>query len=124
MKKKVLIFDDDVDIVEVCTAILQAKGFEVLGKNHCKNLLEDVIQYQPDVILMDNWLPDMGGVKAIQLLKDTEKTKYIPVIFFSANSSVEELAKEARADFILKKPFDLVALENVLKTATQLKATP
>ena len=119
--EKVLIYDDDVDILEVCSAILQIKGYEVFCKDNCRSLFEDLEEIQPNIIMMDNWLPDMGGVKAIQTIKASEKFSDIPIIFFSANSSVEELAREAKADFVLKKPFDISALENLLKKGLQLK---
>lgn len=117
MNHKILIYDDDADILEVCATILRMKGYDVLCKDHCKNVLLDIGTYQPDVILMDNWLPDIGGVKSIQLIKKTPQFQDIPVIFFSANSHVEELAKEAGADYMLKKPFDLTELQVAIAKA-------
>ena len=117
MVKRILVYDDDADILEVCATILRMKGYDVLCRDNCKAILNDIEVYAPDVILMDNWLPDIGGVKAVQLIKGTPAFKHIPVIFFSANSHVEELAKEAGADFMLKKPFDLSELQQVIGTA-------
>ncbi|MDB5202330.1 MAG: response regulator receiver protein [Ferruginibacter sp.] len=119
MKGKVLIYDDDADILEVCSAILRIQGHEVDVRDNCRTLLEDIETYKPEVIMMDNWLPDIGGVKAIQLIKEQEKFVTTPVIFFSANSHVEELAKEAGADFVLKKPFDMAALQKIVVQALQ-----
>ena len=117
MAHRILIYDDDVDILEVCATILRMKGYDVLCKDHCKTVLTDIEAYQPDVILLDNWLPDVGGVKSIQLIKKTPQFRDIPVIFFSANSHVEELAKEAGADYMLKKPFDLTDLQKAIERA-------
>src|ERR1700712_5131989 len=111
MAERILVYDDDADILEVCATILRMKGYDVLCRDNCKAILQDIEKYSPHVILMDNWLPDIGGVKAVQLIKSTVQFKDIPVIFFSANSHVEELAKEAGADFMLKKPFDLSELQ-------------
>ena len=122
MADRILVYDDDADILEVCATILRMKGYEVMCRDNCKTLLVDIDAYNPNVILMDNWLPDIGGVKAVQLIKSTPETKNIPVIFFSANSHVEELAKEAGADFMLKKPFDLSELQQVIGTAILQKA--
>ena len=116
-----LIYDDDADILEVCATILRMKGYDVLCKDDCKTVLNDIEAYSPDVILMDNWLPDIGGVKSIQLIKKTPQFKDIPVIFFSANSHVEELAKEAGADYMLKKPFDLIDLQKKIEQAVMHK---
>ena len=117
MVEKILVYDDDVDILEVCATILRMKGYDVYCMDNCKTLLADIETYQPNVILMDNWLPDIGGVKAVQLIKSTPSVKDIPVIFFSANSHVEELAKEAGADYMLKKPFDLIELQQMIAQA-------
>jgi DNA-binding response OmpR family regulator len=117
MAHKVLIYDDDEDILAICATILRNKGFEVLCKKDCRQLISDIENFQPAVILMDNWLPEIGGVKAIQLIKSTEHLKDIPVIFFSANSRVNELGKEAGADYVLPKPFDLNDLETLVGNA-------
>lgn len=111
MGTKIIIYDDDTDILLVTSAILKRKGYEVLCRENCHNLNEDLQSFQPQVILMDNWMPDTSGVEAIQKIKSQEAFKHIPVIFFSANSNVEELAREAGADSLLKKPFDIVTLE-------------
>src|SRR4051794_21294339 len=112
MPGRVMIFDDDTDLLEVCTIVLRSKQFEVVGRNRCNDIIGQVAEYRPDVILMDNWIPDIGGVKATQLLKTQESWRHIPVIFFSANSNVEDLAAEAGADMYLQKPFEIDDLEN------------
>jgi CheY-like chemotaxis protein len=124
MRNKIIIYDDDVDILEVCSTILRMKGLDVLCKNNCREVIKDIEEYNPDVILMDNWLPDIGGVKSVQLIKKTPQLKNIPVIFFSANSHVEQLAKEAGADYMLQKPFELSDLEQIINKAIAEKAQP
>jgi DNA-binding response OmpR family regulator len=119
MAYKILIYDDDKDILEVTSAILKMRGFDVECRNNCRDIPGDINTQQPNVILMDNWLPDIGGVKAVQFLKSHEEFKHIPVIFFSANSHVEELAKEAGADYMLKKPFELKELQNMVTLAVE-----
>lgn len=117
MKKKVMIYDDDTDLLDVCSLILQAKNFEVIIKDKCTTLLDDLDKHKPDVILMDNWIPDTGGIKATRLIKASEQFSQIPVIFFSANNDVNDLAIEAGADYSLQKPFDISELENIVVNA-------
>ena len=114
---KILIFDDDVDILELCSIILHVKGFNIIGDTSCRNLIDKIRLTTPDVILMDNWIPDIGGIRATQLIKSTPETKHIPVIFFTANNNVENLSQEAGADYYLQKPFDISHLENVVRKA-------
>ena len=117
MNNRVIIYDDDADLLEVCSLILASRNFEVITKDKCTELLADLEQHQPGVVLMDNWIPDVGGVKATQIIKESKEFKHIPVIFFSANNNVSELAREAGADFCLHKPFDIADLENIVANA-------
>jgi CheY-like chemotaxis protein len=73
-----------------------------------------VIAYTPDIIFMDNWLPDVGGIDATRALKRHGTLKNIPVIYFSANNDVESLAQQAGADGFLSKPFDIQELEDII----------
>jgi len=117
MNKRVLILDDDLDILQICTIVLKKKGFDVLTVNNSNQVVEQVTSYQPDVILMDNWIPGPGGIEATRTLKTKPETQDIPVIFFSANSNVTQLAQEARADYFLQKPFDISELEGIVQMA-------
>lgn len=114
MSKRILIFDDDADILSICTYILEEQGWEVHTSQHCNNIDTAVRSIKPDVILMDNWIPDTGGVIATQILKSQTDLKDIPVIYFSANNDIQTLAKQAGADTYLEKPFDLNELESVI----------
>ncbi len=117
MTKRVLILDDDIDILQICTIVLKKKGFDVQTLNNSTQVVSQVRSYQPDVILMDNWIPGPGGIEATRLLKLDPATQDIPVIFFSANSNVTQLAREARADYFLQKPFDITELEGIVQMA-------
>ncbi|MBD1393713.1 response regulator [Mucilaginibacter glaciei] len=114
--KKIIIFDDDEDILSICSYILEEQGWEVFTFTDCNNIIEKVSGIDPVVILMDNWIPDAGGIIATQSLKKDEHWKHIPVIYFSANSDIQLLADHAGAETYLAKPFDLEELERVINT--------
>lgn len=116
MEKCVLIYDDDLEILEVCQAIL-GNLYRIETFAVCDNVIEDVSRVQPDVILMDLWIPKIGGEKAIALLKATDDLKNIPVIIFSANDDTENISRRINADGYLKKPFDLVQFKRVIHQA-------
>src|ERR1700742_5101263 len=90
--KKIIIFDDDEDILSICNYILAEHGWQVHTFTDCNQIAERVSGIMPDVILMDNWIPDAGGIIATQTLKKTAELKDIPVIYFSANSDIQLLA--------------------------------
>ena len=116
--KTIVIFDDDEDILSVCAYILEEKGWQVHTFTDCNEITEKVSGIQPDVILMDNWIPDDGGITATQTLKGTKALQHIPIIYFSANSDIQSLASQAGAETFLAKPFDLDELEQVINRVT------
>jgi len=113
-QKKVFIFDDNTDILELCTFILEDAGYEIKTSSTSNNIIDQVSAYIPDIIFMDNWLPDVGGIEATRELKAHDTLKHIPVIYFSANNDVMLLADQAGADGYLSKPFDIQELENII----------
>jgi len=116
-EKKIIIFDDDEDILSICSYILEEDGWQVTVFPDCNNLIDHISTIKPDVILMDNWIPDEGGIVATQLIKATKSLQHIPVVYFSANSDIETLAATAKADMYLPKPFDLDKLKEILTKA-------
>ena len=114
--KKIIIFDDDEDILSICSYILEEQGWEVYTFTDCNDIIEKVAGILPDVILMDNWIPDAGGINATQTLKKHEELKHIPVVYFSANSDIQLLADHAGAETYLAKPFNLEDLEKVINS--------
>ena len=117
MSKCIFIFDDDVDILEVCSITLETEGYKVVTASNCENILSKVAATTPDLIIMDNKIPDAGGIIASKTLKASSLFHQIPILFFSANSDVQQLAAEAQADLFMEKPFDLDELVAVVKRA-------
>ncbi|GAC1380279.1 MAG: response regulator [Ginsengibacter sp.] len=114
MEKRILIFDDDEDILILCRYILEDMGWEVHTRTTCVGVEAVVGEVKPDVILMDNWIPETGGIVATRALKANSKFKNIPVIYFSANQDIESLCKQAKADTFIAKPFDVKEFEDLV----------
>jgi len=112
--KKVFVFDDNTDILELCTIILEDAGYDIKTSSTSNHIIDQVMGYTPDIIFMDNWLPDVGGIDATRALKAHDELKHIPVIYFSANNDVKSLAEKAGADGYLSKPFDIQELEDII----------
>lgn len=117
MSKRVLIFDDDFDILQICAIVLKKRGYEVATQNTSATAIEQIRSFKPDVVLMDNWIPGPGGIETTRKIKADPEIQHIPVIFFSANSNVTQLAGEAKADYSLQKPFDITELERIVNYA-------
>ena len=118
MAKKILVIEDDKDIRDTIVYILEEEAYEVISSGDSK-ILKSVTTIAPNLILMDNWLTewksDANGQQLSKQLKTTPATSHIPVIIISAVSNIKEIAEEGLADSYLKKPFDVVALVDMLK---------
>ena len=117
---KVLIFEDDRDTMEVCKIILRKKGYEVEGYTYISDPVRQVKNASPDVILMDNLMPEIGGCAATKILKKNCETACIPVILFSTVSNIKDIAKECGADRYLLKPFELTDLLTQVRAAVKM----
>ncbi len=107
MKKCILIYDDDVEILMVCKIILEGRNYKVETRSLSDDIIKDIGQVKPGLILMDLWIPTIGGENAISLARKNEATQQIPIILFSANAGIEEIFKRVGANGFLKKPFDV-----------------
>lgn len=114
MKKNILIYDDDEEIALLCKIVLRKYDYTVETLNQCFDVLADVDKFKPDFILMDLWIPTLGGEKAIEILKNNPVTKHIPIFMFSANAEIENISKKINADGFIAKPFDLKAFVEVI----------
>jgi CheY-like chemotaxis protein len=114
MKHCILIYDDDLDILTVCKIILNQHNYRVETRTQSTAIISDIEQLNPDLILMDLWIPEIGGEKAVALIKNNMGTKHIPIILFSANSEIEKINKRIGADGFLKKPFEIITLLGVI----------
>ena len=112
--KCVLIYDDDLEILLLCKIILE-KYYHVETRMKCENIISDISQIKPDIILMDLWIPVIGGEKAIALMKNDPRTQFIPVILFSANDEIDKICIKSGANGYISKPFDIDTLKEVIE---------
>ena len=105
--KKILVVDDDVDILNVVQLVLDANGFEVVAIPNWQHINTHVDEFKPDLILLDVSLGTQDGRNICKQLKSNHNTKHIPVILFSANHNIEKSLSECLADNFISKPFDI-----------------
>ena len=86
--------------------------------SRCENILSDLKSIQPHLILMDLWIPDIGGEKAIEIIKQNEATKNITVLIFSANADIKDICKKVNADGYVEKPFTINTFIETVKKFT------
>ncbi len=106
-KKKILVVDDEPDILEFLQVILEEEGYAVLASEKGEFLEQLHNGGLPELILVDVLLSGKDGREIVKHLKSQEETKHIPVIMFSAHPSAEHTAREAGAEDFLAKPFEI-----------------
>jgi len=123
MPRRVLIFDDDEDILAICSHAIASFGWEVHTRSSCDNIFTTLESVKPSVIFMDNYIHKLSGIAATQMIKSHINYKNIPVILFSANSEIRDLANNAGADTYLEKPFAIKDLERVINSVLAIQMT-
>lgn len=115
MPQKVLVVDDDPGILEVIKIILEDNGYEVCVLSDGKEVVKKILNFEPNIVLLDIWMSGIDGGVITKILKSNERTKTVPVVIFSASNDTERLAKEMGADDFLTKPFDIPDLVAKIK---------
>jgi len=113
--KKILVFEDDLAVLEVIKIVLEEVGYNVETSFLSDNILEKVESFLPDLILMDAMIPEIGGVEAVKLLRSTKLHRNTPVILMTASLEIRSLANEAGIKNYIAKPFDLEEFENLVR---------
>ena len=106
-KKRILIVDDEPDLVETIQVSLELEDYECLLAYDGFRGFERAQKEKPDLIILDVMLPGMNGYKVCRLLKFDEKFKHIPIIMLTAEAQEKDrlTGKETGADFYMTKPF-------------------
>jgi DNA-binding response OmpR family regulator len=109
---RILIIDDEADLVSVLRFGLEVEGFEVISAGDGEEGLRLAREQQPALMLLDLMLPKLDGYKVCRALKFDERYKKIPVFILSARSGEQDrkLALEMGADAFVTKPYDMRAL--------------
>jgi DNA-binding response OmpR family regulator len=116
-KKRVLIVDDEPDIVESLKFNLELEGFDCLVAYDGEQALLKAKENNPDLILLDIMLPKMNGYKVSRLLKFDNNYKHIPIIMLTARTQKSDikLGEETGAEEYVTKPFDMDELIGLVK---------
>lgn len=117
-KKKVLVVDDEENIVELIRMNLESSGYEVIDAYTGMEAITKTNSFIPDLILLDLMLPDIDGLQLCQMLRLNEQTKDIPIIMITAKSEESDKVKGLYmgADDYITKPFGIRELEARVKT--------
>lgn len=116
--KRILVCDDDMGILDVISILLKDNGYHVKLLSNGKAIIKRIEAYNPDLVLLDLWMPGIDGKEITKLLKSCNETKNIPIIIISALDTAKKISKDIGADDFIEKPFDIYDLLNKVKKYT------
>jgi DNA-binding response OmpR family regulator len=124
-KKKILIVDDERDIVKALTIRLQTNGYEVVTAFDGAQGVFTAHKENPDLVLLDIRMPAGNGFSVAQQLRKSSHTLHIPIIFLtgSPETDAEQRAQELGARFYIKKPYDPEELLDAVKRALRIESS-
>jgi len=115
MKKRILVVDDNRDILEALSMTLEVYGYTVQTTPKGEETFEKVKVFQPHLIILDIMLAGSDGRDICKRLKGNKSTEHIPVLMISALPSVATDAKSCGANGSICKPFDIARLDSSIR---------
>jgi DNA-binding response OmpR family regulator len=115
--ERILIVDDEPDIVETLAFRLEQEGYAVITAGDGLEGLEKARNESPDLIVLDVMMPKLDGFQVARLLKFDEQYQHIPIVMLTAKTQEQDEATGIKtgADDYVKKPFDSQTLMDVIR---------
>lgn len=106
--KKILVIDDEPDVTDLLDYKLKSEGFSVRTSNNPAQILGEVKDFLPDLIILDIMMPEFDGLQVCRMIRSNASLERIPIIFLTAKGEMEDRVEglEAGADDYLSKPFN------------------
>lgn len=123
MAHKILVVDDEPDVLLLCRVNLEFEGYEVLEARDGEEALGQIATHQPDLVLLDVMMPGMDGWQVLDTVKQDPHTSQIPVVMLTAKAQERDQIKglsHGASDYITK-PFNPIALSRTVKDALDPK---
>lgn len=129
INRKILVIDDEESILSLVSALLEKENFTVIAASDTEEGYKKAIKSQPELIILDVKMPKIGGIELCRILKEEPKTKTIPVIMLTVESSETDkvIGLETGADDYITKPFssrELIARVRALLRRVELFKKP
>ncbi len=114
---KVLVVDDEPDVVEILSYNLRKENYTVFQAFNGKQCLESAGINKPDLIIMDIRMPEMSGIETCRAIRKDDKLKHIPILFLTADSDeyTSMNAMDAGGDHFITKPIRPALLLGMIK---------
>jgi two-component system cell cycle response regulator len=116
--RRILVVDDDPRLLHIVQMYLAIEEFDVVTALNGEDGLREVEENTPDLVILDIMMPGMDGIELCRRIRTNPATASIPVLMFSALSGDEDVerARQAGANHLITKPFNLVGLGSVVRS--------
>lgn len=118
---KVVVADDEPDVLESTAMVLQMNGFEVVPVGSASKILATILQVRPDVLLQDVFMPGLELAAHIAEIRARPELRGLRILIFTASTEAEDITRRLGADGYIRKPFEAARIRQIL---TRLMATP
>lgn len=118
-KHRIFVVDDDIELADMLSAFFGGQGYEVSTEGWGETAIPRIQRDQPDVILLDIHLPDIDGYEICRLLRQSQRSRYIPIIFLTSRRERNDrlAGLELGAVDYITKPFDIQELRLRVRNA-------
>ncbi|UAY51081.1 response regulator [Ferruginibacter albus] len=116
-KERLLILDDNEDILTMLKTMLDYNGYEVFIKKSADNIKNHIKEIAPKTILMDKLLSGIDGCDICKNIKEDTQIASIPIIMISALPNAKEVCMVAGAEYFISKPFEMKHLLQIVADA-------
>lgn len=114
----IMVIDDEPDILEVVSYLLDAYGYKAVTLDNGRNVLENVGSTNPALILLDIQLGNEDGRYLCKQIKETKEYSQIPIILFSANHHYQNGIEQYLCNDFIEKPFEIAFLLDKVRQYT------
>jgi DNA-binding response OmpR family regulator len=107
VKKKILVVDDDIQLCQLTSDILEEHGYQPLTAHSTDEGFKKIYESRPDLIVLDVWLPSIGGLEFCRQVRLDEQTRHLPIIMLTVQDKEMDkvMGLEMGADDYMTKPF-------------------
>lgn len=123
-RKKILLIDDEIDLLNLLETRLLAVGYSVVKADNGKDGIRLAKEERPDIIMLDIMMPGLGGGDVAAILKEDQDTKDIPIMFLTCLYTKKDEAMKGhtiKGNFFIAKPFDTAKLLAEIKNQLKIK---
>ncbi|MBC8033072.1 MAG: response regulator [Chitinophagaceae bacterium] len=116
---KVIVCDDDPDILDAIVRLLELEGLTAIGVRNSAQLYQEIDEHRPDLLIVDLWMPQFNGEDIIRHIKSHPERSKMAILLISASMIGDRVGAQAGADAFLAKPFEMEELIAISKSLIQ-----